>query len=67
MNWRAISILELVQRAEGDRAGYLRRETFMLGRKAIYRERRVVYGERCRKVQKGTFVYAVTELMGRVR
>jgi len=39
VNWRAISILELEQRAEGDRAGYLRRETFMLGRKAIYRER----------------------------
>jgi hypothetical protein len=39
VNWRAISILELVQRAEGDRAGYLRRDTFMLGRRAIYRER----------------------------
>ena len=39
MNRRAISILELVQRAEGDRGGYLRRDTFMLGRKAIYRER----------------------------
>ena len=56
MNWRAIFILELVQRAEGDRAGYLRRDTFMLGRKAIYRERRVVYGERSRKVQRGIFV-----------
>lgn len=59
MNWRAISILELVQRAEGDRAGYLRRDTFMLGRKAIYsiyRERWVVYGERSRKVQRGIFV-----------
>ena len=56
VNWRAISILELEQREEGDRAGYLRRDTFMLGRKAIYRERWVVYGERCRKVQRGTFV-----------
>jgi hypothetical protein len=56
VNWRAISILELVQRAEGDRAGYLRRDTFMLGRKAIYRERWVVYGERSRKVQRGIFV-----------
>ena len=53
MNWRAISILELEQRAEGDRAGYLRRDTFMLGRKAIYRERRMLYGERSGKVQRG--------------
>jgi hypothetical protein len=56
VNWRAIFILELVQRAEGDRVGYLRRDTFMLGRKVIYRERRVVYGERSRKVQRGIFV-----------
>lgn len=50
MNWRAIPILELVQREEGDRVGYLRRDTFMLGRKAIYRERRVgLWG----KVQEG--------------
>ena len=56
MNWRAIFILELEQRAEEDRAGYLRRDTFMLGRKAIYRERRMVYGERSRKVQRGIFV-----------
>jgi hypothetical protein len=56
VNWRAISILELEQRAEGDRGGYLRRDTFMLGRKAIYRERGGGYGERSRKVQRGIFV-----------
>ena len=45
MNWRAISILELVQRAEGDRTGYLRRDTFMPGRKAIYREEGGLWGK----------------------
>ena len=37
----------------------MRRDTFMLGRKAIYRERErevVVYGKRSRKVQRGIFV-----------
>ena len=51
MNRRAISILELVQRAEGDRGGYLRRDTFMVGRKAIYREREE--GDLWGKEQKG--------------
>nr|WP_315029915.1 hypothetical protein [uncultured Porphyromonas sp.] len=39
MNWRAISILELEQRAEGDRAGYLRRGTLSCLGGRLYTER----------------------------